>query len=221
VNGLAITKPTGVGIYRCTLADNYSSVLAASGVVDGNAVTQGLHFEVSNVDLTAGANVIDFQLSSGRRTVAFPRKAQDAAASTTTTETAIGSIVEGSRIIGAYIVPDAAVTADAANYATITVSKRTSAGASKTTLATLLTDVAGGSWTQYARKEMTLTATTADRICGAGSTFTIEVAKAGTGVQLPVLTIGLEFATQVDATNGDEAYFTLILRDGAAPRVGL
>lgn len=119
-------------------------------------------------------------------------RAQDAAAGTTTAETVVGcSLVNPanpagtSKILRAYYVPAAGVTAHDTDYATITVSKYTAAGASKTTLAQLTTVTANGDWTALVPKEITLTATLANRILEPGAAITYEIAKAASGVQLP------------------------------------
>lgn len=214
--GFTVTKPSGVGLYRATLNEKYQRLLGASGLIDNATARKGQAFEVSNVDVGAASPIVDFQLSAGTRHISLPRKAADAAANTATAETMIGSIVEGATLLSAYVVPDAAVTADAANNATLTLRKRTSAGASATSIATLVTDVAGGSWTQYARKAFTVVTAGSANVCAVGSGISLEITKGGTGVQLPLLTIGLDFATAIDATSGDEAYFTLFLSNSGS-----
>ncbi len=219
--GFAITKPSNtVGIYRCTMTDNYTSVLSAAALLDNAATPKGLHFEISNVDLTAGANVVDFLLSAGRRTVDY-EKGADGAANTATAETTIGVLPEGGTLLGAWVTGDAGVTADDTNYATITLRKRTSAGASATSIATLSTTTAGsGTWTAFAPEAFTVVTAASANVVAAGSSLTLEISKPGSGVQLPIIKVILLFALPCDATSGDIAYFTMVLRDGAAPRVG-
>lgn len=123
------------------------------------------------------------------------QKLVDGAANTATAETPIGMVYAPAQVVAVYYVPLAALTANDTDYATITVSKRTSAGASKTTVATLVTTVAGGSWTAFARKAFTLTATAADLIVASGSTLTFEIAKAGSGVAVPAGDLVVEFGS--------------------------
>lgn len=126
-------------------------------------------------------------------------KAADGAAGTTTAETVIGYVHRACKLVAVRYVPAAGVTADATNNATITVSKRASGGGSKTTVATIVTDVAGGNWTQWAAKAFSLTGTAADLQIAAGSGLTFEIAKGGTGVVIPagVLELMFDIGTQV------------------------
>lgn len=135
-------------------------------------------------------------------------RAQDAAAATTTAETTFGVARLGTRLLSAYYQPAAALTADNTNYATITVSKRTSAGGTKTTIASVATTIAGGTgnWTAWAPVPITLSATTADLTIAAGSSITYEIAKAGTGVQLPAGTVVLIFGPAQPTVGRMRAY---------------
>lgn len=120
------------------------------------------------------------------------QKAADGAAATATSETVACGTRNGGRLIGVRYVPGAALTADNTNYATITVSKRDSAGGTKTTVASRTTQVTGsGSWTAFVPVELTLAA--AADILNAGGTLTFEIAKAGTGVVVPAGTFELIF----------------------------
>jgi hypothetical protein len=82
------------------------------------------------------------------------------------------------------LTPDSAITGDAANAATVTVSKRDSAGGSLTTLGTITTLNSGaGSFTAFVGEDFTLTS--ANLILVAGGTVTWSIAKNGTGVVMP------------------------------------
>lgn len=118
----------------------------------------------------------------------------DAAASTATAETVVGFVPKApganaslAKTLRVYYLPAAALTADDTNYATITVSKYTAAGASKTTVATVTTTITAGSgdWVAFVPEEITLSATAANLILESGAILTYEVSKAGTGVALP------------------------------------
>lgn len=114
-------------------------------------------------------------------------KAVDGSAAATTSETVLGSVpdIGAVRVYDAHFAPLSALTADAANYATITLSKYTAAGGSKTTVASLLTDVAGGSWTAKVRKALSLSAVSGAIDLEAGALLTYEIAKASSGVVVP------------------------------------
>ncbi len=118
----------------------------------------------------------------------------DAAASTTTAETVVGCIPQPpgggtnrAKVTRVYYVPGAALTAHDTDYATITVSKYTAAGGSKTTVASITTKITGGSgdWTAFVPVELTLSATAADLVLESEAVLTYEVAKAASGVAIP------------------------------------
>lgn len=113
-------------------------------------------------------------------------RAQDAAAGTTTAEAAVAMTVQKGKLVRAYYVPAGAVTAHDTNYATITISRYTAAGGSKTTIASCTTKTTGGggtgNWTAFVPVEVTLAS---DVDLEAGACVTYEIAKAASGVQLP------------------------------------
>lgn len=117
--------------------------------------------------------------------------AGDAAASTTTAETAIAYFKTGQTVARIVLVPTGAVTANDTTYATITIAKRDGAGGAASTIATLVTNVAGGNWTAFVPKSMG--AITGGALAD-GSVLTYTVAKASTGVQLPSFRIFAEFS---------------------------
>lgn len=133
-------------------------------------------------------------------------KAADAAASTATAETVLAIVPAAATVTGVRFVPIAAVTADNTNNAVITVSKRTAAGASKTTVATLTTNVAGGSWTAWVAKAATLSGTPANLEVEANAVLSIEITKGGTGVQLPAMLMVVEYSDLIDPTSSDRVF---------------
>jgi hypothetical protein len=141
-------------------------------------------------------------------------KAAHGAAGTTTAETVIGHVNFACKIIAARYVPAAALTADNTNNATITVSKRVAGGGSKTTIASITTNVASGNWTQWAPKDLTLTAVAADLQIAANSGITFEIAKGGTGVVVPAGTLELVFSVGTQIRAGEIKGFETF--DGAA-----
>lgn len=227
--GFTVTKPAGTGLYRCTLDRKYQRLLYAGAIIDNATTPRGQHFEISNVDVGGSTPLVDFQLvqnstaaiSEEVRDHIVEDKAADGAANTTTAENSLGAVFESGTLVDAYVIPDAALTADDTNNAVITISKRDSAGANKTTIATITTNVASGNWVQFARKALTLSNVT----IAAGSSFTYEIAKGGTGVQLPALRIALVIdraqttaavAAETNATSGDEAKILLLLSDSGS-----
>ncbi|MBK8260227.1 MAG: hypothetical protein IPK80_02695 [Nannocystis sp.] len=111
-------------------------------------------------------------------------RAVDGTAGTTTAEVAVGVAPNKSKLVKAYYLPGSALTANDTDYATITVSRYTAAGDSKTTIATVTTKITGGTgdWTAKVPVAITLSA---DNAVAAGALITYEVAKAGSGVALP------------------------------------
>lgn len=115
----------------------------------------------------------------------FAKGADDAMASTTTAETFTGIyFARACRLKSiVYSATTGGVTADNTNFATVTVSKRDSAGANLTTIATLTTTItSSGNLSQGVGKALVLTASAVN--ITAGSTVTYSVAKAGSGVVL-------------------------------------
>lgn len=128
--------------------------------------------------------------------VTFTKASDDAMASTTTSETYTGMMVPRRGILKAvyYTATTGGITAHASNYATITISKRSSSAGSKTTVATFSTDtVTTDDVTQGAPKSMDLATGTA-AIVDANSTITFEIAKPGSGVVVRAGTFTLVFS---------------------------
>jgi hypothetical protein len=116
----------------------------------------------------------------------FDKASADAMANTTTSETYTGVYFPRKvRLLSVtYVALATGITADNTNYATVTVSKRDSAAGNKATVATLTTTItSSGNVTTGAGKALVLTA--ANVVVDAGSSFTFEIAKAGSGVIVP------------------------------------
>ena len=120
--------------------------------------------------------------------ILFDKAAADGMASTTTTDTLVW--------MNPYTVPvylqsaeavatGAGITADATNNATITFRTRDGVGGASAAALTIVTDVAGGNWTQNQRKAIT-TQTIANLAVPVGGQITFSIAKGGTGVVVPV-----------------------------------
>ncbi len=120
--------------------------------------------------------------------IPFDKTAADGMASTTTTDTLVwvNPFPYPVYLVSAVAVATGAgITADANNNATITFRTIDLAGGASTAALTIVTDVAGGNWTQNQLKSITsLTAANSAVPVGGGITFSI--AKGGTGVVVPV-----------------------------------
>ena len=139
----------------------------------------------ASVTQLGGAVTIDEMLAIE---IIFDKAAADGMASTTTTDTLVW--------MNPYTVPvylqsaeavatGAGITADANNNATITFRTRDGIGGASAAALTIVTDVAGGSWTQNQRKAIT-TQTIANLAVPVGGQITFSIAKGGTGVVVPV-----------------------------------
>lgn len=119
------------------------------------------------------------------------RFAADAAASTATAETVIAEFKAATTLSKVYLAPDAALTADNTNYATITIKVRDGAGGAASTVVALTTEITGsGDWTAFTKVDL---GTLANAVIPAGAVLTKTVAKAASGVQLPSHALVLEF----------------------------
>lgn len=118
--------------------------------------------------------------------VFIDKAADDAMASTTTAETRTGVVVPVKSYVKSikYYATTGGITANATNYATITISKRDAADLNKTTIGAFATDtVTVDDVVQGVLESFDLSALTeAARTIDAGSALSFEIAKAGTGV---------------------------------------
>src|SRR5262245_7753792 len=120
--------------------------------------------------------------------VTFDKAAADGMASTATTDRLVW--------MNPYNVPvylqsaeavatGAGITASDTDFATITFRTRDGVGGSSAAALTIVTNVAGGSWTQNQRKAIT-TQTIANLAVPVGGQITFSIAKTGSGVVVPV-----------------------------------
>jgi hypothetical protein len=140
------------------------------------------------------ADAIGAVADQNTRSTYFTKAAADGMASTTTSEVFTGNVtVRKAKLKGIYLnLTGAGLTADNTNFATITVSKRDSAGANKTTLGTLTTTItSSGNLAQGGAKPFVLTAANVD--LPALTTFTFEIAKSGSGVVVPAGVFTVDF----------------------------
>jgi hypothetical protein len=121
-----------------------------------------------------------------KREIIYSPKVVDAAAGTVTAVSPIYYHVGPNKTVtGVTIVPGAALTASDTVYATITVSKRSSAGGAAVTIASIVTNVASGNWTAAVAKALTLSTTPADLVLTNGDMIQFDIAKASTGTIVP------------------------------------
>ena len=103
------------------------------------------------------------------------------------------------RLVGARALPMVAVTSDNTNYATINVTKDNGGGGSQTVVLSNTTkNTAGGGLGSFAAGSYinltpSVITTSGANDCDAGSYLQVQVAKAGSGVALKVMSIDLDF----------------------------
>jgi hypothetical protein len=130
-------------------------------------------------------------MDATRPQVAWNKDAADGAAGTATAEHAIFRAPFAMTIKAIRYIPDAALTQDNSNYATITVAKRNSGGAVTLGSQTTRSVASGGSgsWTQWGA--VTIPVSTAS--VAAGDIITVAISKSGTGVVVPAGQLLIEY----------------------------
>jgi hypothetical protein len=89
------------------------------------------------------------------------------------------------KVVGARVVPGAAMTANDTNYVTLTIRNRGALGVATTTLAARAWTVAGGNSVAGLAETLTLSATEADLLAAAGDVLTAQWSHTGTGLAIP------------------------------------
>lgn len=137
------------------------------------------------------------EFSLREHTLTWNKELADAAAGTATVELPIfhvpAGMVDGIEITRVLIKPNASLAADANDNVTLTVSKRTGAGAA-TVVATAITTAGGtGSWVALTDVTIALSATLANRQLAAGDQLTFLISKAMAGKAVPACTLYIEY----------------------------
>ena len=114
----------------------------------------------------------------------WDKNAADGGATDATTEHVVYVATGAETFSKFYFVPDAALTADNTNYATLTVSKRDGLGGAAASVASVATKIAGGSGNWSAFQAVDLGAVTGGGLA-AGTLLTIKATKTAGGVALP------------------------------------
>lgn len=119
------------------------------------------------------------------------RFAADALAADEIAETVALRVKAAATLTKLYLVPDDALTANDANFKTITVSKRDGAGGAGSTVAEVTTETTGtGDWVGFTKIDM---GSLTGAVLAAGSILTVATAKTASGVALPGWTLVAEF----------------------------
>lgn len=140
--------------------------------------------------LRLNGNLGSVKLANTSWSECWDKAAADGAAATATTEHSIMRASADMTLVGVRYVPDAALTADNTNYATITIKRRDAAGGNATTLASVTTQITGsGNWTQWVAINLPVVVSA----IAAGQIVTVSIAKAGSGVVVPAGQLVFEY----------------------------
>lgn len=96
------------------------------------------------------------------------------------------------QVVEAVVCPGAALTAADATANTYTLAKADGAGGGATTIATLLTTLAGANWVADVFKTMTLSATFANTLVARGQIVTLKKTHLSTGTVTPASTCAIK-----------------------------
>lgn len=128
-----------------------------------------------------------------RRAFKLYKPAADSMATDTTAYTAADQtyMPAAGRILGAWIQPQSTLTAHDTNYATVNVVSADNAAGSAVVMASQTTKITGGSgnWAAGVKEALTVTSTEADRHFDKGDVLSFSIAKASSGVAVPICSI--------------------------------
>lgn len=129
---------------------------------------------------------------SSKRYASSMKEAADAAAADATAEHGFFQAPTALTVTAVYYLPDAALTADDTNFATLTVSRRSTSGGSKVQVAQAATTTGGtGNWVAFDSESL---GTITNAALAVGEVLTWEIAKSGTGVVVPSGTLQIEYS---------------------------
>lgn len=133
-----------------------------------------------------------------RRTFQLRKPAADAMATDTTAYTAADAVrmQRAGRILGAWVYPQSTLTAHDSNYATVKVVKGDGAAGAETIMASVATTTTGsGNWAAGVHEALTVSSTLANTRIAKGEVLGFSIAKAASGVVVPIccITVEIEF----------------------------
>jgi hypothetical protein len=186
-SGADITTGTVAEARIDALLARDSEVFGIVTAADGSA--SGL-----DADLLDGLNASAFELAGLANGVRWFKEGADTLPSTATSERVVFTAPENITITDVFIEPSATLTASDTNYATFVVASRDATGGSKVTVASRSTQTQGsggtGSWTAFSTVSL---GSLSNASLSEGQKLTIEIAKTGLGVSVPILTVQIEY----------------------------
>lgn len=166
----------------CYALDDQTVTMAA------NSQPAGLVYEVDSEGVWVDINptALETQLAglSNVTELMFDKQAADGAAANATAEHVIYVASGREQILNIKIMPDAALVADNANFATIVIKKRDGLGGAPVTVATIQTTIAAGTGNWSAFQAIDFGVLVGGQLA-AGSLLTVTITKSGTGVVVP------------------------------------
>lgn len=145
-----------------------------------------------DVNVASDGTVTLTTASTNRSMVTYVKVADDALAADTTDETPFFSPINDAVILSVKYIPNAALTANNTDYATLTVANRDAAGVAVGDIAAITTEITGtGDWVAFVAEDFGVLANTEVE---AGGSVTFEIEKAGSGVVVPAGTLQVEYA---------------------------
>jgi len=179
INFTVMSAPLAAGAHTIKL-------MAAKGGSDTFIISGGSNLQPSVFQVARFKSKIS-------RMAPDKKVADDAGAANVTVEHIIFQAQEAVTVTKAFYLPDAALTADDTNYATLIVYRRDSSGGTQASIASKTTKITGGGsndWTAFDGVDLGTLTNTA---IAAGQVITWEITKTLAGVVVPAGTLQIEY----------------------------
>lgn len=222
--GVASVARTSRGLWTVTLDDTYREVWAAGACLQHTDGTIQNNLQIGAFSNLAGASAVSFTIrnAGGTKVLKCVKEADDAAAATATTEYPfhLTGVNDTGTVTAVQFTPDSAVTANATNYATISVARRAVADYSTgIAVASRATDtVTTDDMVAFTPWALTLSGTAANLEVADNDVFTVAIAKAASGVVIPAGVVTVEISNTVDvaASANNRVHFWVLFNDSTA-----
>lgn len=153
-------------------------------LTDGDALRGILQSTINATDN------VDNELANSltRDQIVYAKLAADGAAATATTNLTFNAARRACRIQRAFFVPEATLTADNTNFATIVLSKRTGGGADvvMASIATTIAAPGSGNFAVGVAVPLVLSTVAGAIVMAANDSYRFGITKSGTGVVVPI-----------------------------------
>lgn len=169
--------------------------------------------EVESV--TASTRTVVLQCKSPRGHLQHIKAAADGAAGDATAAVFFGVAGVTGVITAVTYTPNAALTADNDNYATVIV-HNWNAGTDKTAASRTTQITGSGDWTAYVPVTITVSGTGANVAVTKGDLLSFEITKTGTGVAVPAGALRVFIEGAEDPASGDSISVVLLANNSAA-----